>query len=77
MRRLSRTSFCNRHECFGESGGVDDIRIEVLFFEFGKAFVIGCANRLEKLGVAPRAADVFLRAASGGSAPVHLASVRV
>jgi hypothetical protein len=47
--------------------GIDEVWIEVVrdpLFEVGVTFVLGVVERVEELGIDPRAADVLGRAAS-------------
>jgi len=53
----------------GEPLVVNMVGIEIaadLFLELSVAFVRGIADDIEEFGIAPRAADIFRRAASAG-----------
>jgi hypothetical protein len=61
--------FGKRGDFIGEPIDIDDVGIEVVsdpFAELGVALVLGIADRVKELGIAPRTADVFGWAAAGG-----------
>jgi hypothetical protein len=78
-RRVGATSAEPVRRVLGQPIDIDDMGIEVIgepFFEFAMALVFGIGDGFEELAMAPRTADVFLRATALGFDQARIKNAR-